>query len=136
MIERGVVASGDGPVDLSSLSAYRSQFSEKPPVRRMSPPTRMSGSEAKSVPTLGELPLASPPRSGPTSGRFSQANGPGERCGLEASGPGLLRSLAEVENDHIQRVLDHCKQDLMAASRILRITVPALQKRLSLREGQ
>ncbi len=137
MIERGVVASGDGPVDLSSLSAYRSQFSEKPPVRRLSPPTRMNGSEAKSASTLGELPLAPPPRSGPTSGRFSQANGTGgERSGLESSGSSLLRSLAEVETDHIQRVLDHCKQDLMAAARILRITVPSLQKRLPQREGQ
>ena len=136
MIERGVVASGDGPVDLGSLSAFRSQFSEKPPVRRLSPPARMNGSEAKSVSTLGELPLAPPQRSGPTSGRFSQANGSGgERSGLEGSAPSFLRSLAEVEADHIQRVLDHCKQDLMAAARILRITVPALQKRLPQREG-
>jgi DNA-binding NtrC family response regulator len=136
MIERGVVASGDGPVDLGSLSAFRSQFSEKPPVRRLSPPARMNGSEAKSVSTLGELPLAPPQRSVPTSGRFSQANGNGgERSGLEGSAPSFLRSLAEVEADHIQRVLDHCKQDLMAAARILRITVPALQKRLPQREG-
>jgi transcriptional regulator with GAF, ATPase, and Fis domain len=135
MIERGVVASGDGPVDLGSLSAFRSQFSEKPPVRRLSPPARMSGSEVKSVSTLGELPLAPPQRLGPTSGGFSQANVTGERSGLESSGSSLFRSLAEVETDHIQRVLDHCKQDLMAASRILRITVPALQKRLPQREG-
>ena len=135
MIERGVVASGDGPVDLGSLSAFRSQFSEKPPVRRLSPPARMSGSEVKSVSTLGELPLAPPQRLGPTSGGFSQANGTGERSGSESSGSSLFRSLAEVETDHIQRVLDHCKQDLMAASRILRITVPALQKRLPQREG-
>jgi transcriptional regulator with GAF, ATPase, and Fis domain len=135
MIERGVVASGDGPVDLGSLSAFRSQFSEKPPVRRLSPPARMSGSEVKSVSTLGELPLAPPQRLGPTSGGFSQANVTGERSGLESSGSSLFRSLAEVETDHIQRVLDHCKQDLMAASRILRIAVPALQKRLPQREG-
>ena len=135
MIERGVVASGDGPVDLDSLSAFRSQFSEKPPVRKLSPQARMNGSEVKSVSTLGELPLAPPQRSGPPSGRYSQANGNGERIGLESSGSNLLRSLAEVESDHIQRVLDHCKQDLMAAARILRITVPALQKRLPQREG-
>ena len=135
MIERGVVASGDGPVDLGSLSAFRSQFSEKPPVRRLSPPARMSGSEVKSVSTLGELPLAQPQRLVPTSGGFPQANVTGERSGLESSGSSLFRSLAEVETDHIQRVLDHCKQDLMAASRILRITVPALQKRLPQREG-
>jgi transcriptional regulator with GAF, ATPase, and Fis domain len=141
MIERGVVASGDGPVGLGSLSAFRSQFSEKPPVRRLSPPARMGGGEASPGPVLGEMPLGSTPRSGPASGRFSPANTAShsniiDRSGADASSGSLFRSLAEVETDHIQRVLEHCKQDLMAAARILRITVPALQKRLPHREDQ
>ncbi len=141
MIERGVVASGDGPVGLGSLSAFRSQFSEKPPVRRLSPPARMGGGEASPGPVLGEMPLGSTPRSGPASGRFSPANTAShsniiDRSGSDASSGSLFRSLAEVETDHIQRVLEHCKQDLMAAARILRITVPALQKRLPHREDQ
>jgi transcriptional regulator with GAF, ATPase, and Fis domain len=140
MIERGVVASGDGPVGLGSLSAFRSQFSEKPPVRRLSPPARIGGGEAASGPALGEMPLAPIPRSAPTSGRFTAVNtGPQanitDGSGADASGSKLFRSLAEVETDHIQRVLEHCKQDLIAAARILRITVPALQKRLPHREG-
>jgi DNA-binding NtrC family response regulator len=139
MIERGVVASGDGPVGLGSLSAFRSQFSEKPPVRRLSPPVRMGSAEASTGPVLGEMPLGSMSRSGPASGRFSPSNTAShpnivDRSGADALGGSLFRSLAEVETDHIQRVLEHCKQDLTAAARILRITVPALQKRLPHRE--
>jgi ActR/RegA family two-component response regulator len=42
----------------------------------------------------------------------------------------VFQSLAEVEAEHIRRVMDHCDHDVLAASRILRISVQALQKRL------
>lgn len=131
MIERGVVASGDGPVGLGSLSAFRSQFSEKPAVRRILPQGVPPGRESTRGSPLGELPLVSAARGGGPKPRSLQV--PGGRDGRtedEVGGGEVFQSLAEVEAEHIRRVMDHCDHDVLAAARILRISVQALQKRL------
>lgn len=131
MIERGVVASGDGPVGLGSLSAFRSQFSEKPSVRRILPQAVQPGRESSQGSSLGELPLVSPARSGiPKARGFNAATGHNLRSGGDAGGGEVLLSLAEVEAEHIRRVLEHCEHDLLAASRILKVSVPSLQRRI------
>ena len=134
IIERGVVASGDGPVGLSSLIAFN-RFSEKPPVRRNPAPGRpgIPGGHVGGKP--GELPLVSGPRAVSGEDRIDSGAYPGETGSGAPPDSRILRSLAEVETEHIERVLDHCGRDVVAPSRILKISPAVIQRRMRREEG-
>ena len=138
MIERGVVANPDGPIGLESLVPFR--FRNPPPTAGRKSGT--SKGRATKVSTSGgpaALLFDTPPTQPPTIPTQVDLTLPMTQLSPTSSGPGSdvapvstesFRSLADLEREHIIRVMEHARNDVARAAEILKLTPARLRERL------
>ena len=138
MIERGVVANPDGPIGLESLVPFRFR-PPQPTLGRKTSPSKARASKAspteKPSHLLFEIP---PPPPQPAPSRLdltlpmTQLSPvvPGPESRGAAAPMQEPKSLSELEREHILRVMEYARNDLVRASEILKIPQAQLRERL------
>jgi len=138
MIERGVVANPDGPIGLESLVPFR--FRSRAPTAARKPgatkgrPARGSATHNPAS-LLFDLPA---PRVATTTDPIDIAPPFNQLATVRPSNEdpvvpppaSVLKSLADLERDHIIRVMEHAGNDVTRASTILKISPAKLRERL------
>lgn len=139
MIERGVVANGDGPVGLESLVPFRLGTRKPSASSKKQTAGRGRGSTATTVGRIGELPLEipatpiegmAPPTKKNRHEEFEESFAETQPGPPPLSGSPVLRSLMDLERDHIIKVMEYAQNDLPKAAQILKITVAQLREKL------
>ena len=138
MIERGVVANPDGPIGLDSLVPFRFR-PPQPAIGRKPSPSKGRASKAspseKPSHLLFEIP---PPPPQPAPSRLDLTL-PMTQLSPVVPEPEFRgaaapmqepKSLSELEREHILRVMEYARNDLVRASEILKIPPAQLRERL------
>lgn len=138
MIERGVVANPDGPIGLDSLVPFR--FRNPPPAatRKSTPPkgrASKAGPAEKPSHLLFEIPSAAPQSATPLKDLtlpMTQLSSALSRTEPQVTAPPPpdLKSLSDLEREHIIRIMEYAKNDLVRAAEILKISPPQLREKL------
>lgn len=138
MIERGVVANPDGPIGLESLVPFRFRIPPPNAAKKSSQPKARASRNAtpeRPSPLLFEIPSATPQppphRMDPILPMTQLApvlTTPPAAADTAASSE--LKSLSDLEREHIIRVMDHARNDIARAAGILKIPTAQLRERL------
>ena len=128
MIERGVVANPDGPIGLESLVPFKFRVPASLPKRSGSSAGRGGKGAVNGKPT--ELLLDMPPTAPESSSRSKDPMPPSGPTPSDSSTLAGYASLAEMEREHIIRVMSHSRNNVAEAAQILGIPVPMLREKL------
>lgn len=138
MIERGVVANPDGPIGLESLVPFRFRL-PAPTAARKAGATKGRPARGGATHSPASLLLDLPaPHVASSTDPIDTAQSISQLATVRASNetpvvpppPAALKSLADLEREHIIRVMEHAGNDVSRASTILKISPAQLRERL------